>query len=317
MRTSDADTGSPADACPICETPLTAEVLERTGECRLYQCPGCEVQVWRPTRNPGATWYDESAHYLSKTIVDWLGWHHDFGMRSLPTGTKTLLDVGCADGRFVYAAAARGIDAIGIDFSPRLVRDGNLRYQGERLHCSTLEDHLSALDRRYDVTTLFEVVEHVEDPLALLKGAASATRPGGHVIVSTPNRFGRPRPPRALDSPPHHLTRWTPAALGSAAVRAGLTDVRITLCPPEVAIKALILSNVRLGIVAKLMRRRVVTGAAPPAHATGSVHRDIRALIRAKDVVAEWIARLASPLIGRWFPGPAMVMVARRPDDGR
>ena len=300
--------------CPLCGALLDPRPRESAGVSRLYECPACEVQVWRPALNPGPAWYDESTHYLSKTIVDWLGWHHDFGMQLLPKGTRTLLDIGCADGRFVYSAAARGIDAVGIDFSPRLVNDGNRRYGGDRLTRATLDEHLAASDRRYDVTTIFEVIEHVEDPLLLLTDAVRATRPGGHVIVSTPNRRGRPRVPRTLDSPPHHLSRWTPRALRSAAERAGLTEVAITLCPPEVAIKALILSNVRFGMVTRLMRRRAKSRSTASIGAPDVAHRDIRALIRGKDRVAEVLARLAAPFVGRWFPGPAMVMIARRPE---
>ena len=301
-----------AGDCPICGTRLDPRPVDTQGVSKLYPCPACAVQVWRPTENPGSVWYDESSHYLSKTIVDWLGWHHSYGLRSIPPGAKTLLDVGTADGRFVYAAAARGIDATGIDFSARLVRDGNLRYGGDRLRCETLEEHRRLLATAYDVVTLFDTVEHVEDPLGLLRGVVEVTRSGGTVIVSTLNRDGRPRPPRELDAPPHHLTRWNADALRELGRRAGLERLEVAVCPPAVAIKALLLTKFRLNLVVRLMRRRAAEAQAPGS-LSPSGNGDLHALIRAKDLVAEGIANVVSPFMRGRYPGYSMVLIGRRP----
>lgn len=300
---------APASRCPVCRASLEPSVLESKGDSRLYACRVCDLQVWQPRVNPGPSWYDEEAHYLAKSIVDWLGWYHSYGMTAIPNDARTLLDVGCADGRFVYRAAGRGIDAIGIDFSPRLVAAGNARYGGERLRCLTLERYLEGSPPPVDVVTLFEVIEHVEEPLDLLQLAVAAARPGGTVIVSTPNRLGRPHPPRDYDSPPHHLTRWSPHALVEAASRAGLRDARIAICPPRIALKALLLDTIRFGLVTAILRRQNQRAAAAASSAASD--RGIRALMKAKDLAAGALAAALSPLVGRSFPGPSMVLTAR------
>lgn len=292
--------------CPVCGSALPSTAVEKSSTSSLYHCVTCDLQVWEPRRNPGPHWYDENAHYLAKAIVNWLGWYQRYGLSEVPADAQRLLDVGCADGRFVYAAAARGIDAVGIDFSERLVRDGNTRHQGHRLVAATLEDYLEQHSESFDVVTLFEVIEHVEDPLSFLGCALSAVREGGTVIVSTPNRDGFPHPPKGYDEPPHHLTRWSLRALGELAKRAGIVGSRIAVCPPEVGIKAFLL-GIRFGIVVRLLRRRAA--AKEPGHAS---HDDVRALIRAKDLAAGGAARLLTPIVGQWFPGPSMVLVGKR-----
>src|SRR5581483_4468304 len=149
----------------------------------------CDLQVWVPRSNPGPGWYDEEDHYLASSVVDWLGWYHSYGLSQVPRGSR-LLDIGCAGGRFVYAAAASGIDARGIDFSERLVRIGNQQHGEQRLRAIGLDEYLADSPEPADVVTMFEVIEHVEDPLAFLRQAIRALRPGGLLIASTPNRLG-------------------------------------------------------------------------------------------------------------------------------
>lgn len=299
--------------CPVCGAALAGPALERSGNSRLYGCGRCEVQVWHPATNPGPDWYGEDDQYLAKTVVGWLGWNHAYGLKSLPPETRSLLDVGCADGRFVYAAARRGIDAWGIDFSPRLVHEGNARYGGTRLEVATLEEHLARSPAPVDVVTMFEVVEHVEDPLGFVRLAIQAVRPGGLVIISTPNRLGLPRPPRGYDEPPHHLTRWTPAALQELARRAGLEPIHVELCPPEIALKSIILDRTRLGLITRSLRAWRRARPDTPVATDRAARRIIGSLIRAKDWIAYAIAKAITPLIGRSFSGGQMVLLARRP----
>lgn len=291
--------------CPVCDAPLGAPV-EHRGRHALLPCVACGLQAWHPPEAADAAWYDGSDHYLAMSVVDWLGWYHSWGLAHVPPSARDLLDIGCADGRFVYAAAARGIAAYGIDHSERLVREGNARYGGSRLSPLSIEQ-LQAMRRSYDVVTLFEIIEHVPRPLALLEEARALLRPGGTLIVSTPNRLGVPRVPAALDSPPHHLTRWTPHSLRTALGRASFGDVELALSPPEIGIQEFVLTHTQLGIVRAILRRRASGGAA-----TRGANRDVRLAIRAKEVLARSVARVLAPFIARFLTGAHMVARAIR-----
>jgi SAM-dependent methyltransferase len=253
-------------------------------------------------------WYAESAHYLTTGFIDWLGWYHERALRELSPDVRTLLDIGCGDARFVYAAAARGIDAIGIDHSDRLVRLGNARYGGTRASVRSIDD-LRAEGRRFDAVTLFDVIEHVAEPLGLLSLAASLLRPEGILVVTTPNRLGYPWGTHPLDRPPHHLTRWTPAVLEFALARAGFPRARVILSSGPVGVRSFLMDHLRLGLVSRALRRRS-PGLATGAHAEAGP--GIRTAVVVKDRLVRALARVLAPFVGRKFRGGSMLAFARR-----
>jgi len=292
----------------VCDGAFEQLPVERWNAFELRECTVCALQLWDPPMPADSSWYDASDHYLAMPIVDWLGWYHRWAIEHLPKDVGSLLDVGCADGRFVHAVAGKGIDARGVDHSMRLVEMGNARYGEARLSRSSIEE-LDAEGARFDAVTLFEVIEHVPDPLAVLRAAARLVRPGGVLIVSTPNRLGRPHPPASLDRPPHHLTRWSPGALRFAVDRAGLRLLDLGLSPGRVGLTAFLLDKVRLGLVVRALRRRAHS-ATSQARTTGE--RDVRAMILLKERVFGGVAGLLAPVFGWAFRGGSMVLVARR-----
>ncbi len=76
-------------------------------------------------------------------------------------------------------------------------------------------------------------MEHVEDPLALMREMAAALRPGGSAFVCVPHVPSAPtRVPNWLtNAVPHHLTWWTAPALRALAARAGLTEAEVLVVP--------------------------------------------------------------------------------------
>ncbi|HTV17366.1 MAG TPA: class I SAM-dependent methyltransferase [Polyangiaceae bacterium] len=97
-----------------------------------------------------------------------------------------LLDVGCASGLFVAAAHGRGWQARGADASRWMVERARERSPGARFDVGTLES-LELEPESLDVVTLFDVLEHVDDPRAALARVARWLRPGGLLVLSVPN----------------------------------------------------------------------------------------------------------------------------------
>ena len=77
---------------------------------------------------------------------------------------------------------------------------------GLRVSTQTIE---TLIDQgvRYDVITLFEVLEHLPDAKSFLSLVTQLLKEEGIIIISTPNNKMCWRP--ALDYPPHHLSRFT------------------------------------------------------------------------------------------------------------
>jgi len=100
-----------------------------------------------------------------------------------PAGIR-ILDVGCSRGQFVEAARDLGFQAEGVEPAPRIAAAAQAA--GLTVHQGLLED-LHFLEASYDALTLFEVLEHLREPLTLLAEARRVLRPRGILLLSTAN----------------------------------------------------------------------------------------------------------------------------------
>ncbi len=102
----------------------------------------------------------------------------------MESGAISLLDIGCSSGAFVWIAKQRGIDAQGVEPGEIPARRAHAR--GLKVHIGYLDD-LTFPDKSFDVITLFEVIEHIKQPLALLNECRRILRPGGVMVIGTGN----------------------------------------------------------------------------------------------------------------------------------
>lgn len=144
-----------------------------------------------------------------------------------PTDGGALLDVGCGNGRFLKLATEMGWNAEGIDFDSKAVETACQR--GLTVHHGGIEI-LSGESVKYDVITLSHVIEHVHDPLGLLRNLYRLLKPGGMLWLETPNlaslghtRFGSNW--RGLE-PPRHLMLFTPGSLRQALYQTGFFKIK-------------------------------------------------------------------------------------------
>lgn len=142
-----------------------------------------------------------------------------------------LLDVGCADGYFLELARADGWEVAGLEISEPMAREASRRL---RVPVATSVDELSP--GTYDAVTLWEVVEHFPDPITELRRLAGCLRPGGMLMLSTPNagHWQALREPEAWNAyrPPVHLVLFTADSLKLAVEKAGLSLIHIWKVSP-------------------------------------------------------------------------------------
>jgi 2-polyprenyl-3-methyl-5-hydroxy-6-metoxy-1,4-benzoquinol methylase len=98
-----------------------------------------------------------------------------------PAGRR-LLDVGAYCGFFVDVAREAGFEAEGVELSQWAA--AHARSLGLDVRTETLAQRLTA-GRRYDVVTMWDVVEHFADPRRELRDAFELLRPGGRIHLST------------------------------------------------------------------------------------------------------------------------------------
>jgi 2-polyprenyl-3-methyl-5-hydroxy-6-metoxy-1,4-benzoquinol methylase len=95
-----------------------------------------------------------------------------------------LADVGCGTGELWLALRGRFRRCIGVDA---------VRYEGlppdVEFHAADLEAGLPLPDASVDAAAAVEVIEHLENPRAFVRELARIVRPGGWVVVTTPNQL--------------------------------------------------------------------------------------------------------------------------------
>lgn len=146
-----------------------------------------------------------------------------------------LLDVGCGSGRFIGRMRDLGWHAEGVDFDPEAARVG--ARHGLTVRVGGLADQ-GYPDASFDAVTMIHFIEHIFDPREVLAEAHRILRPGGRLVVITPNAAGLGHRVfgaswRPLE-PPRHIHVFTPRALARLAGEAGFAEVavRTMLCEP-------------------------------------------------------------------------------------
>ena len=132
-----------------------------------------------------------------------------------------ILDVGCGTGAMLEEFSRR-YQAFGIDFSPQAID-----FCRKRGLANVRVGSLDAFprDERFDLITMFDVVEHVEDDRGLLSEAHGRLSPGGHLLVAVPAY-------RWLwsnhDVVLHHKRRYTRSTLALVVRQAGFRIEHLT-----------------------------------------------------------------------------------------
>ena len=139
-----------------------------------------------------------------------------------PDGPLRLLDFGCGAGAGLLAARALGFQAFGVEMSES--RAAQARSCGATV-CPDLAQVEVAAGGSFHAVVLDQVLEHLPDPLALLRRVSGAMRPGAVLFLAVPDCSGL-TVPRDFDQfhrlqPLEHLNAFTPATLDRIATAAG------------------------------------------------------------------------------------------------
>lgn len=97
---------------------------------------------------------------------------------------RSVLDVGCGEGRFLDAARAAGLRTAGVEISARAARLAEAK--GHTLVNQSIVDAPLPADPAFDAVTMWDLLEHLDSPGLALRNVAAALRPGGHLLVVTP-----------------------------------------------------------------------------------------------------------------------------------
>ncbi len=115
-----------------------------------------------------------------------------------------LVDIGCGNGWFLEAAK-KNFFCSGLEFNKSLAQ-----FTEQKLQIPIHQKIFELDDKSYDIITLFDVIEHVEKPIILIKNLTKKLKKGGIILIYTPNKnsagFDYMRENQNLVIPPYHLT---------------------------------------------------------------------------------------------------------------
>jgi 2-polyprenyl-3-methyl-5-hydroxy-6-metoxy-1,4-benzoquinol methylase len=236
-------------ACPICGVrvqPFLGNLYDdRYGYPGLFSvsgCRGCGHRRLDAAFSPTELTRQYSDFYPRSTLnLDsfrpyteargrraWLAGERASAYTWVPRNVR-ILDIGCGFGETLAYYKARGCDAHGIEADENIIRVGE-RYDLNVI--AGLFDPKYYEPESFDYVTLDQVIEHVADPREFLAGVASVLKPGGVVILSTPN--SRSANARLMGSKwinwhiPYHLQHFSKKSLRVLAKQNGLelTSIR-------------------------------------------------------------------------------------------
>jgi 2-polyprenyl-3-methyl-5-hydroxy-6-metoxy-1,4-benzoquinol methylase len=146
-----------------------------------------------------------------------------FSKAYVPAGA-TICEVGAGFGHF--RAHVGEAQYTGLEFNQTAI--DSARERGITLLRRDVRDLAAAAPDSFDVTCAFQVVEHVAEPLAFIAAMVELTRPGGKIILSTPNGDGYiTRCRELLNAPPHHYTWWEDKTWAWVREKFGLAELKL------------------------------------------------------------------------------------------
>ncbi len=131
-----------------------------------------------------------------------------------------FLDLGCGRGEYLDVFSDMGFDATGFDLTTHMV---------EGHETVTIDLEVDGLPKKhankYDLIFTKSVIEHMKNPMGLMKVAYEALKPGGVAVMMTPAWEYTYWGPFYCDQT--HVTPWTKQSLDEALQIAGFEDIHV------------------------------------------------------------------------------------------
>ena len=228
--------------CPICRAP-TVSVGEKRGIridriFRLRRCTECGFAFVENPWTDYAAIYDET-YYAGKGSDPLVDYAHEYGhpdwtirryewagirevVNNLAPAANSWLDFGCGNGGLVrHIMKSSRYQISGFDTGAWAER---ARADGLPI---LLEEELSRRTESFDIITAIEVIEHITDPVALLRDLRGHARPGTLLFLTTQNAANAPRDfvrwPYVV--PEIHVSFFTPRAMALALEQSGFEPI--------------------------------------------------------------------------------------------
>jgi len=188
----------PVNTCPICEFKVFRKAFS-VYNAHYYQCDNCSHLFIkeRPTKAAIEQFYSTNKSYqktyadkrttetrVKQVAVPKLNWAINQFKKVYGRNPKSFLDVGAGSGHFVYACRNLGLKADGFELSESGINFCKKMFGIDLINKDFLKNWNQFSE--YDIVTFWGVIEHVHNPLEMLKCASMAIKKEGLVIAAVP-----------------------------------------------------------------------------------------------------------------------------------
>jgi len=150
-------------------------------------------------------------------------------LRSLELARPNILDMGCGMGWFANELSRFG-PTTGIDLSEEAIAQARSKFPHVTFMAGNVYE-IPLQEEYFDVVVSQEVIAHVPDQSEYLARAARTLKPGGYLIVTTPNLFVHDRTAWA-PRPPGHIEKWLCRKALKRLLRPRFRALRTTTAVP-------------------------------------------------------------------------------------
>jgi SAM-dependent methyltransferase len=204
---------------------------------RIVECSACGIAYTAPRPASLDRYYPRRYRAYGSLVTRILSTFYDLRVsrwaRFKPEG-GSVMEVGCGPGLMLAAFHRRGWRVLGIERNEPVAEAAR---RALSLNIVTTPVEALPADARFDLIIMFHVLEHIGEPVELLRECAERLAPGGRLIVNVPNlsswqAWFAGSKWLNLDTP-RHLVHFTPETLVATLERAGLSLAAISFASLE------------------------------------------------------------------------------------
>jgi 2-polyprenyl-3-methyl-5-hydroxy-6-metoxy-1,4-benzoquinol methylase len=206
-----------------------SDVWNRYGELvtTLNHCSNCDFSIYAPTVVGNGEFYAD----ITSTKHNYYNqnkWEFRQAINDIrKDASLRILDVGCGNGYFLDSlhVALPDVETYGYEISTDLAQEA--RNKGLPIYTGVFPEHLLADGKSqfFDMICIFQVLEHVENPMQVLSDAKKLLSPDGKIIIAVPDidgPVGKYFRFMYMNMPPHHVSFWNQSVLQHAAEQIGM-----------------------------------------------------------------------------------------------
>lgn len=252
--------------CPVCEC-TQHKHLYTIDQGKLITCQNCQLVFYvpRPTHAELADFYNQQSYrqdyaqgvmssqdFVTNRYQELKKIVSKYQPNLFDKPSKTFLDVGCGLGDLLQMAIADQWQVNGTEISPKAALQAKANIRDQILVGDILS--LNLPEYYFDLITIYHVIEHLIDPIPILKKLKRLLKPEGILFIETPNLDSLGAKIRGKNwsniMPPEHINYYSSQSLANSLTIAGFDQFKVFTNSPY-KIQAVSTWSKPLQIVAK------------------------------------------------------------------